>query len=637
MMKFRKLMLASAISSALLLAGCGGAGSDSETNPTSGGSTSGGSTSGATLSLTGVVVKGVVKNGLVTAYELVSGAWVARGSATTNHKGEYTLAIPAASYKGGIVKLTMTSVADSTEMKCELSACGSASFGEFYSDGVTLETMVPVSISGTGVALSNIPVTPYTNLVAKRVEALVQANSTASQADVTTVASSIRSVVGFDPLTTKAIDITDATAFKAASTYEQTAAIMSAAIADLAKTNNTSVAATVDALASAYSDGVFDESADTLKLSQLITAWSDVQDDASVASAISTAGASSAVSLISTTSAEDTAKLSTGSYTPEASATLASFINGIAEFYVAGIDDDLWVEGWQSSGSGSYSRIVNSDLKVTSLTTYTPQNNSNNYHLMSDGSWALNDESTLTIKTVNADGSVNITAPDSTNSTLSGNCYDLSGKSVLAEMQQLGSASVIDSSAKFSSGAYGCLAFDNSASTDYYIYDTSGLNVNGSTLASTDDLLINSTPSASNLIKPIYVGNNQILTLLGDSSANSGIAQLWHRDSSTSSYVKDYESATGWSYQTINNAPILTLSADIRTKVQNADDGLFGFAVFMGKVQSVNLYSNSTQNESNYLMNKTAYDDILIGHLLDTDEDGYADTADAAPTDPSVH
>ncbi len=30
MMKFRKLMLASAISSALLLAGCGGAGSDSE-------------------------------------------------------------------------------------------------------------------------------------------------------------------------------------------------------------------------------------------------------------------------------------------------------------------------------------------------------------------------------------------------------------------------------------------------------------------------------------------------------------------------------------------------------------------------------------------------------------------------------
>lgn len=635
-MKFRKLMLASAISSALLLAGCGGAGSESESD--SGSGSNSGSTTGATFSLTGVVVKGVVKNGVVTAYELVNGAWVARGSATTNEKGEYNLAIPATSYKGGIVKLTMTSVANSTQMKCELSACGSASFGEFYSDSVTLETMVPVSISGTGVALSNIPVTPYSNLVAKRVEALVQTNSSASQADVTTVASAVRSVVGFDPLTTKAVDITDTTAFKAASTYEQTAAIMSAAIADLAKTNNTSVSATVDALAATYSDGVFDESTDTLKLSQLITAWSDVQDDASVASAISTAGASAAVSLISTTSAEDTAKLSTGTYTPEASATLASFLNGVSEFYVAGIDDDLWVEGWQSSGSGSYSRIANSNLNVTSVTTYTSQNNSNNYHLMVDGSWIQDDESTLTVKTVNADGSVNITAPDSTNTTLSGNCYDLSGKSVLTEMQQLGSTYVIDSSAKFSSGAYGCLAFDNSASTDYYIYDTSGLNVNGSTLASTDDLLISGTPSASNLIKPIYVGNNQILTLLGDSSANSGIAQLWHRDSSSSSYVKDYESASGWSYQIINNAPILTLSVDIRAKVQNnADDGLFGFAVFMGKVQKVNLYSNSTQNESNYLMNKTAYDDILSGHSLDSDGDGYADTVDAAPTDPAVH
>ena len=36
-------------------------------------------------------------------------------------------------------------------------------------------------------------------------------------------------------------------------------------------------------------------------------------------------------------------------------------------------------------------------------------------------------------------------------------------------------------------------------------------------------------------------------------------------------------------------------------------------------------------------MNKTAYDAIMAGHELDTDDDGYADTADAAPTDPSVH
>ena len=189
MMKFRKLMLASAISSALLLAGCGGAGSDSEKNPTSGGSTSGGSTSGATLSLTGVVVKGVVKNGLVTAYELVNGAWVAIGTATTDASGAYAIPVLTSAYKGGIVKITLTSNA-ATQMKCELASCGNVSFGEFYAaPSTTLDTLVSSSNITSGI--SNIPITPYTNLVASRVNALVHENGTATQTDVAMVAASV--------------------------------------------------------------------------------------------------------------------------------------------------------------------------------------------------------------------------------------------------------------------------------------------------------------------------------------------------------------------------------------------------------------------------------------------------------------
>ena len=83
-MQFRKLILASAISSALLLAGCGGGGSENNSSTSS--YSNSGSTSGSTFSLTGVVVKGVVNHGLVTAYELVGGIWIARGSATTNER-----------------------------------------------------------------------------------------------------------------------------------------------------------------------------------------------------------------------------------------------------------------------------------------------------------------------------------------------------------------------------------------------------------------------------------------------------------------------------------------------------------------------------------------------------------------------
>ena len=74
----KKLALSVAVSAALFLSACGGSGGGSSTPSTS-------------TALSGVAAKGVIQPGIVTAYELVDGAWVARGSATTNDSGQYSL------------------------------------------------------------------------------------------------------------------------------------------------------------------------------------------------------------------------------------------------------------------------------------------------------------------------------------------------------------------------------------------------------------------------------------------------------------------------------------------------------------------------------------------------------------------
>lgn len=636
-MQFRKLILASAISSALLLAGCGGGGSENNSSTSS--YSNSGSTSDSTFSLTGVVVKGVVNHGLVTAYELVGGIWIARGSATTNERGEYNLVIPAASYKGGIVKLTMTSVANSTQMKCELSACGSASFGEFYSaPSTTLETLVSSSnIAASGI--SNIPITPYTNLVAGRINALVKEDGIATQADVVGIAAAVRSVVGFEPLTTKAVDITNSAAFNAASTLEQKAAIMSAAVAELAKTNNQDVSIVVSNMASAYADGVFNES-ETFKLSTLVQQWNDVQHDSSVSSVISSAPA--AVAAIDAQVETVTSELADGSYTPTPSADLAAYFSNLSDFYIVGGNDHLWLDYLVASGSNQYSFQDNKKLTSTSL--YTPESDNQRYTLTSSG-WVLSADPTSVSLTPNtATGQIN--GVDNMGSfSMSGSCADISNTTFSSQLSALNNTSLssyIDVNTTFPSGSYACAVTNNSNEPEIsiQIWDngTNNASIAGVGQAITlSQLFTTITPvdGASSISNGIYVSNGYQLVLVGDSSASQGQALLMNNTGGSYSVVANV-AGNGWVKETTNGVTIIRIADAIRSYItDDIHDGFYGFTEYDGRVQQVNYFMNT--NEPMIFMNKTAYDAIMAGHVLDTDDDGVADTVDAAPTDPTIH
>ncbi|HQR94982.1 MAG TPA: hypothetical protein PLF09_00100, partial [Thiotrichales bacterium] len=113
----RKLPLAAVIVSATLLTACGGGGD----SPIGGTSTT---TTGSSSSLSGTAAKGIIKQALVTAEELVGTSWVARGTATTDNNGDYTLTMTG--YTNGVVRVTVTPTA-STRMVCDApSGCISA-------------------------------------------------------------------------------------------------------------------------------------------------------------------------------------------------------------------------------------------------------------------------------------------------------------------------------------------------------------------------------------------------------------------------------------------------------------------------------------------------------------------------------
>lgn len=644
-MEFRKLMLASAISTALLLSGCGGAGSDSESNSGSDSGSNSGSTSGATFSLTGVVVKGVIKQGLVTAYELVNGNWESRGFAETDSSGAYSISIPASSYKGGIVKLKLISNA-ATQMKCELSSCDSALFGEFYSSTENaLETLISSSNISSTSAINNIPITPYTNLVASRINALVTTNGTASQTDVATVAASVRSVVGFEPLSTKAVDITDSTAFNSATTKEQTAAIMSAAVAELAKTNNQDVSVVVNNMATAYADGVFNTS-DTLQLSTLVQAWSDVQEDTAVSSAITTT-ASAAVSAVNSQVETVTEALANGggSYTPTPSADLATYFSSLSDFYIVGGDDHLWLDYLVAAGSNQYSFVDGKQL--TSTTLYTPESDFQRYVLTSSGWSLVSDPTSVTLIPNAATGQINGT--DNMGSfTMTGSCADISAQTFESQLSVMNSttlSSYVDPTDTFPSGSYACSITNSSdeAEVSIQVWDsgTNSVSISGFGQATTlSQLFTTTTPvdGASSINNGIYVNNNYQLVLVGDySSESQGQAVLLSYDTSLQTYsIVQNISSSGWVKETTNGVTIIRIADAIRSYItDNIEDGFYGFTEYDGRVQQLSYYMNT--NEPMMFMNKTAYDAILAGHELDTDDDGYADSNDSAPTDSSTH
>lgn len=254
----KRLALSVAISTVLVLSACGG----------SGGSSSSGSQSAA-KAISGVAAKGVIQQGIVTAYELVAGNWVSRGSATTDESGQYTLNLT--DYQNGIVKLVL-SAGSNTRMKCDVADCDGASFGQSVALGsdFALDAVLP-NLTST----SNIPITPYTHMAAAMIESQLAADPTTVTAEaVTSALSKVSTLAGFDVAATKVIDITDATQLAAASDDEKMAAVRGAAIMELAS-EQLPIAAVLKSLASSFADGAFSAN-DSISITALANAFDAV-------------------------------------------------------------------------------------------------------------------------------------------------------------------------------------------------------------------------------------------------------------------------------------------------------------------------------------------------------------------------
>ncbi len=237
----------------------------------------GGGTEETTFGATsaGVASKGIIQHGLVTAEELDSSGNPLRtvGSAETDTAGKYSLSI-GSTYAGGPLLLTIQGKSDNTtKMKCDVAAgCGGGvAFGGTVDLDSTfsMSAIVPPVANGASISAQ---ITPYTYMAAKR--ALAQ-----SPVDADTVKKAISEVnqmVGVNILEVPPVDITDPTQLANASSEAKAYAAFLAAAGKLALDQG-DLKAGIDALASAFDDGVLDDG-DTVKPSDLLAA---VQAEAS--------------------------------------------------------------------------------------------------------------------------------------------------------------------------------------------------------------------------------------------------------------------------------------------------------------------------------------------------------------------
>lgn len=258
--KFKRLALAVAVSSGLVVTGCGGGGSSSP----SVGSPPGGDTS----VVSGSAVKGVMKNAVVTAYELEdSGERLEApvGTTTTDSKGQYRIELND-NYQGGLVEIEIT-VSSETLMVCDASDCGTVPKGADVQlpEDFKLNAIGKASAPGSVVS---VPVTAWSTMAAKRAKTLIAGGKSVSDA-ARQAKAEVSQVAGFDIENTVARDVND---LAGASAAEAQAAVMNAAVAELIFAGgNEGVAASLDGFADDLSDGVINKD-DTFTAASLSTA-----------------------------------------------------------------------------------------------------------------------------------------------------------------------------------------------------------------------------------------------------------------------------------------------------------------------------------------------------------------------------
>lgn len=258
MKTFNKLALAVAVSSGLIVTGCGGGGSS--TAPDNSTSTS--------SVVSGSAVKGVMKNAIVTAYELDDAGDQLKpsvGSTTTDNQGEYRVEL-GDNYGGGIIEIEITTNSE-TRMVCDASKCGTVDKGDEVAlpTDFKLNAIGKASASGSSVS---VPVTAWSTMAAKRAKALLAKalvdGESKTVADAAKQAKAeVSQVAGFDIENTAARGISN---LEGASASEKQAAVMNAAVAELVFASNSAEgedeATKLDSFSDALNDGKIDSSAD---------------------------------------------------------------------------------------------------------------------------------------------------------------------------------------------------------------------------------------------------------------------------------------------------------------------------------------------------------------------------------------
>ena len=324
---------------------------------------------------------------------------------------------------------------------------------------------------------------------------------------------------------------------------------------------------------------------------------------------------------------------------PVPSDTLASFLLSASDMYMAGGDDEsLWTDHWQSLGNGAFG-WKESNILIGKTQYRVDTSMEDVSYRLGDSGWIEKKDSDDIHMLANSDGSVSLTDPSHAGK-LTGICQDVGGKTLTSVVGS--SPQVVDTTTTFTAGAVGCAVhFSDTATDASYRIDTwdngeNSVNVNGVKASTLAELFSSSAPVAEgpNAIATVFDpsidtwsgshGNVRLVLVRSAANATSGVAQLWQYNSTLHDYqlLSDVtpENHQGWTLQTRQGVTLLTLSETIQHYL--GDDYLrIGFTEWQGRVQWVD-NPDSGNDEDLLLMNKVAYDDLLKGRTLATDDDG---------------
>jgi hypothetical protein len=248
---FKRSILGSAIIAASVsLSGCF-SGSDNDTNT---------EFSGATVS--GVAAKGIVKNGVISVQELGAAKQTLRTftSVDTDENGFYSVTIPG-NYGGGPLQITL-SLDEDSQMKCDaVEGCGDRpsddgiednngiiDFGEWFKPGAGAFLMTALLDKAQSNAHEiKVSITPFSHMAAEKAKAAANFDAAA----ILLANAEVSALLNLNILNVFPADITDA---NAVDDQAIVLAALSAALANLAKDNGTTLQEEMVKLISSYID-----------------------------------------------------------------------------------------------------------------------------------------------------------------------------------------------------------------------------------------------------------------------------------------------------------------------------------------------------------------------------------------------